>query len=68
MIQEVMRSDVDWRYDVVSGSMDIVDGHVQLPTAFGWGIDVDELAAAEHPYAPEIQMATRAADGSIADW
>lgn len=68
MIQEVMRADVPWRDDVVRGGTPIVDGHISAPAGPGWGLEIDEEAAAEHPYRPEPQLAVRAADGSVADW
>lgn len=68
LIQEVMRADVPWRDEVVSGQLPILDGHVDLPTRPGVGIDVDEKAAAEHPYRPEPQVRAVHADGSVADW
>jgi galactonate dehydratase len=68
MIQEVMRSDVPWRNDVVSGTFPIVDSYISTPAGPGWGIEVNEEAAAEHPYQPEIQISTRDVDGGVADW
>jgi galactonate dehydratase len=68
LIQEVMRGDVPWRDDVVSGTLPIVDGHVGLPTEPGLGLTVDERAAAEHPYRPEPQILATLPDGSVADW
>jgi galactonate dehydratase len=68
LIQEVMRADVPWRDEVVVGGMPIVDGHVALPDAPGLGIEVDERAAARHPYVPEPQLATTHPDGSVSDW
>ncbi|MFM8350453.1 MAG: galactonate dehydratase, partial [Actinomycetales bacterium] len=56
LIQEVMRGDVPWRHDVVTGSAAIVDGHVLPPTAPGIGVDIDERAAAEHPYVPSMPV------------
>jgi len=68
IIQEVMRSDVPWRDDVVSGAFPIIDGFISAPDGPGWGIVVDEEAAAEHPYEPELTITTRNRDGSVADW
>lgn len=67
-IQEVMRADVPWRDDVVRGGTAIEDGHISAPAGPGWGIEIDEEAAAQHPYRPEPQLAVRGADGSVADW
>ena len=68
LIQEVMRADVPWREEIVSGQLPIVDGQVEPPTGPGLGITVDEKAAARHPYRPEPQVAATHADGSVADW
>ena len=68
IIQEVMRADVPWRDDVVTATFPITDGHITAPTGAGWGITVDEEAAAEHPYVPEPPISTRNRDGSVADW
>jgi galactonate dehydratase len=68
IIQEVMRGDVPWRDDVVRCDMPIVAGHIHLPACVGLGIEVDETAAARHPYKPEPQIAPLAPDGSVMDW
>lgn len=68
LIQEVMRSDVPWRDDIVRGVPPIVDGHMAPPEAPGLGIDVDESAAAAHPYQPEPQYRWFHEDGSVAEW
>jgi galactonate dehydratase len=68
MIQEVMRSDVPWRNEVVSSTFPIVGGYIEAPSGPGWGIEVNEDAAAEHPYLPEIQISTRDLEGAVADW
>lgn len=68
LIQEAIRSDVPWRSEVVSGAVEVVDGRVGLPTRPGLGIEVNESAAAEHPFAPEILMQPYHRDGSVADW
>ena len=41
MIQEVMRNDVPWRYDVVGGSVPIIYGFVSPPEAPGIGVEID---------------------------
>lgn len=68
LIQEIMRSDVPWREEVVTAVPRIVDGHTTLPDRPGLGVEVDEDAAARHPYSPEIQLQTMLADGSVGDW
>jgi galactonate dehydratase len=68
LVQEVMRSDVPWRDDVVTPGLPIIDGHVQLPDAVGLGIEVNETEAAKHPYRPEPGIAPLNSDGSVRDW
>lgn len=68
LIQEVMRSDVPWRDDVVTGTLPIVKGMVRLPNRPGWGIEVDEQAAQNHPYSPEPQIMMALRDDAVGDW
>jgi galactonate dehydratase len=68
MIQEVMRNDVPWRYDVVKGSVPIIDGFVSPPQAPGIGVEIDEKAAALHPYEASQPVQWTHADGSVAEW
>ncbi|HYY11336.1 MAG TPA: mandelate racemase/muconate lactonizing enzyme family protein, partial [Kineosporiaceae bacterium] len=68
LLQEVMRSDVPWRDEVVIGGLPITNGYVTLPTEPGWGVEVDEVAAAQHPYEPEPQLNTVLPDGAVGDW
>ena len=68
LIQEVMRSDVPWRDEIVSGVPPIVDGHMSPPQAPGLGVDVNEAAAADHPYQPEPQYRGFHEDGGVAEW
>jgi galactonate dehydratase len=70
LIQEDMLTDVPWRWDVVKHSLRTENG-CWLPTdAPGLGIEVDEAAAAKHPFEQEIVHPTtvRAHDGAILDW
>jgi galactonate dehydratase len=70
VIQEEMSGAVPWYDDVVRGPIRRVDGHWQVPTAPGLGVEVDEAVAAAHPFAPEVLAATQAviADGTVVDW
>jgi galactonate dehydratase len=68
LIQEIMRSDVPWRADVVTAVPQIENGYVSLPSAVGLGVEVNEVEAAKHPYVPEMQLRATLADGSVADW
>jgi galactonate dehydratase len=68
LIQEVVRSDVPWRDDVVVGPVLIEGGIGHAPSAPGIGIQVNETEAARHPFQPEVTMARFHRDGSVADW
>ncbi len=68
LIQEVMRSDVPWRDEVVQGSARIEDGHVLPPMAPGLGIEIDDVAAMRHPYQEALPIQWYHLDGSVADW
>jgi galactonate dehydratase len=68
LICEVMRSDVPWRDEIVTGVPPIVAGHMSPPEAPGLGVDIDEVAAEAHPYEPEPQYRWFHEDGSVAEW
>jgi galactonate dehydratase len=70
VIQEEMVGAVPWYFDVVSGPIRMVDGFWQIPEAPGLGVEVDEVACAKHPFAPEIIHTQNAVldDGTIVDW
>lgn len=68
VIQETVTGDVPWRNDVVVGPVEIVEGYATLPDGPGLGIDVDEGAAAHHPFAEEAEQRSFHPDGSVADW
>ena len=68
LIQEAIRSDVPWRDEVVTTPIRVIDGHVSLPEAPGLGIEVDEAAAALHPFEQEVLMQPYHRDGAVADW
>jgi galactonate dehydratase len=70
LIQEDMLSDVPWRWDVVHSSLETKDGYWLPTSAPGLGIEVDEAAAAQHPFEQEIlhPLTARAHDGAILDW
>ena len=70
LIQEDMLADVPWRWEVVEHSLETRDGY-WLPTEKpGLGIEVNEAAAAKHPFQQETIHSTtiRAADGAVLDW
>ncbi|MEZ4861275.1 MAG: galactonate dehydratase [Caldilineaceae bacterium] len=70
LIQEDMLADVPWRWEVVQHSL-TTEGGYWLPTrAPGLGIEVNETAAAKHPFKQEVIHALniRAHDNAILDW
>lgn len=70
LIQEDMLSDVPWRWEVVQHSLRTENGH-WLPTdSPGLGIEVNEAAAAKHPFKQEVihSLTVRAHDNAILDW
>ena len=68
LIQEVMRADVPWRKDVVSGTPEIVGGYILPPTSAGIGATINESEAAKHPYRQDAAAQWFHSDGSVADW
>ena len=68
LIQEVMRSDVPWRDEIVTGMPEIAGGYVLPPTAPGIGVEINEAAAARHPFQAVRPVQWYHDDGSIADW
>jgi galactonate dehydratase len=68
LIQEVVRSDVPWRDEVVIAPVRVEGGVGYPPTAPGIGIEVNEAEAVRHPFQPEVTMARFHRDGSVADW
>jgi galactonate dehydratase len=70
LIQEDMLADVPWRFEVVQHSLKTEAGYWLKPEAAGLGIEVDEAAAAQHPFQQEINPGStaRAADGAVLDF
>jgi len=71
VIQEEMVGAVPW-YDEVTSRSPIrrVGGYWQIPDGPGLGVEIDEPAAARHPFAPESLQTRNAVmnDGTIVDW
>jgi len=65
-----MLTDVPWRWEVVRHSLRSEGGYWLPNDAPGLGIEVNEAAAARHPFRQEIIHAAtvRAHDGAILDW
>ena len=71
VIQEVMDKSVPWYDEVLVETPVRREGDSwAIPTAPGLGIEVDERAAARHPFKQEVLAATEAVldDGTIVDW
>lgn len=68
LIQEVMRSDVPWRDEVVTSPLALSGGCAEAPSVAGIGTEVNELQAARHPWEPEEILRAFLSDGAIADW
>lgn len=70
VMQEEMSGAVPWFHEVVKGPIRMVDGHWQVPTAPGLGVEIDMDVAARHPYVQEpfIAEGARLPDGTIVDW
>lgn len=70
LIQEDMLTDVPWRWEVVQHSLKSEAGYWLPVDAPGLGIEVNEAAAAKHPFRQEVihAMTVRAPDGAILDW
>ncbi len=70
LIQEDMLTDVPWRWDVVQHALKTENGYWLKTDAPGLGIEVNEAAAARHPFKQEVIHAlnVRAHDGAILDW
>lgn len=68
LIQEHFRSDVPWRDEVLVEPLDLAHGVAHPTDRPGLGIEVNEEAAAHHPYQPEQVLRYFHPDGSVADW
>lgn len=68
LIQEVMRADVPWRDEIISGVTPIVGGYVEPGTAPGIGVEIDFAAAEKHPFEEVRPIQWYHHDGSVADW
>ena len=51
-IMEIDIDDVPWKDDLTGGPLEIDDGVIQLPTAPGWGVELDEELARSRSWEP----------------
>jgi len=70
LIQEDMLADVPWRWEVVQHALVTVGGYWLPPDTPGLGIEVNEMAAGNHPFKQEVlhPLTVRAHDDAILDW
>ena len=70
VIQEEMSGAVPWYDDVVQSPLVRTGSYWGIPTKPGFGVEIDEKAAAKHPFKPEHLHSTSAVldDGTIVDW
>lgn len=70
VIQEEMSGAVPWFDEVVDSPLRRVDGAWQIPERPGLGVEVNEKAAARHPFKQEVIHPVHAVmpDGTIVDW
>lgn len=68
LIQEVMRSDVPWRDEIISGVTPIIGGHVEPSLAPGIGVEINFKGAEKHPFKEVRPVQWYHSDGSVADW
>ena len=71
VILEEITGAIPWYDEVVSTPIRRVDGFWQVPTAPGLGVEIDEAAAARHPFEQEKIAGLEAVvrrDGTIANW
>lgn len=70
IIQEEMSGAVPWYDEVVCGGPAREGAWWGIPDRPGLGIEIDEQAAARHPFEPERMQSSKAvlADGTMANW
>ena len=51
-IMEIDIDDVPWKDELTGGPVEVVDGMVDIPTAPGWGVSLDEDVARAHVWEP----------------
>ena len=49
-IMEIDIDDIAWKDDLTTVKPEIIDGYMKLPTGPGWGIELNEDVALEHPW------------------
>jgi L-alanine-DL-glutamate epimerase-like enolase superfamily enzyme len=52
-IMEIDIDDVPWKDDLTTSKPEIIDGYLTVPSGPGWGTDINEEVAREHPWTGE---------------
>ena len=70
LIQEEMVGAVPWYREVMDNPIVMKDGHWQVPSLPGLGVEVHETIADSHPFEQEIFHTRHAqmGDGTVVDW
>jgi len=70
VIQEEMSGAVPWYDEVVQTPLRRTGSFWEVPTAPGFGVEINEAAAARHPFKPEVVHTLSAVleDGTVVDW
>ena len=61
-IMEIDIDDIGWKDDLTTVKPEIIDGYMKLPTGPGWGIELNEEVALEHPW-DETKLNTITSEG-----
>jgi galactonate dehydratase len=69
VIQEEARGVVGWYDEIAEHEMLLEDSSWPLPKRPGLGVEINERAAAKHPYQPEApERSLRYGDGTLLYW
>ena len=58
----------DWRNEIITEPLKVVDGYIALPTKPGWGIELDMDLVRKHPRIVAGTPRLFRADGAVCDW
>ena len=47
---EIDIDDVAWKDDLTTNKPEIIDGYMKVPVGPGWGVELNEDVALEHPW------------------
>ena len=58
----------DWREQIITEPLRVVDGYISLPDKPGWGIELDDELCRKHEPLTVIQPKLYRQDNSVSDW